>query len=371
MRDLELIDIKYDIEEILNSINAAIIVINKEAQIVLANNNASNLLGINKKTLIGKNVKKLFPPEDREILLPNIIDLTKERREFETQAMLKRANGSAFIALISTHICIWDNSLITFLIYDISDEKELERFLRRSERMVFLGRMLDDISHQIRNPVLSIGGFARRLLKSKECKKEYVETILDASLRLELLLSTLRSFISLPKANLKLTPVSELLKQIKPSLDEITKSMNGKLEIMIKPDEKWTVLVDPILFEKAITAIITNAFEAYMSTTKDKKVIFNLLSVSNDKKRFIIEDFGMGINPKYESMVFDPFFTTKTGHIGMGLTFAKRIIEEQEGNIHIESNLGQGAKVIITLKTDRRRLIRQKLIKQIKDYKNE
>jgi len=367
MRDLELIDIKCDIEEILNSINAAILVIDKQAQIVLANNNASNLLGINKKTLIGSDIKKLFPPEDREILLPNIIDLTKERQEFETQAMLKRANGSAFIALISTHICMWDNSLITFLIYDISGEKELERFLKR---MAFLGRMLDDISHQIRNPVLSIGGFARRLLKSKECKKEYVETILDASLRLELLLSTLRSFISLPKANLKLTPVSELLKQIEPSLDDIANSMNGKLEIIIKPDKKWNVLVDPILFEKAITAIIKNGFEAYISATGEKKVILNLLSASNNKKIFIIEDFGMGINPKYESMVFDPFFTTKTGHIGMGLTFAKRIIEEQEGSIHIESNFGQGTKVIITLKTDRRRLIRQKLIKQLEDYKN-
>lgn len=83
---------------------------------------------------------------------------------------------------------------------DISRLKGLERILRRSERLAFLGRMLDDISHQIRNPVLSIGGFARRLAKMDIPRQEYVRVILDEAARLELLLETLTSFIGLPRA---------------------------------------------------------------------------------------------------------------------------------------------------------------------------
>ncbi len=362
MREAQLIDTKADIEKILNSIRSAIIVVGPDNKIVLANRYAYKLLGANQQNLIGIKIKEFFPIEDRNILLPNIVKLTRERKEFETQAMLKRLDGSTFIALVSTNVCIWDESLIVFLIYDISGEKELERFLRRSERMAFLGRMLDDISHQIRNPVLSIGGFARRLLKEEGCKKEYVEMILESSLRLELLLSTLRSFISLPKANLELITVDKLMIHIDASIQEVAKSMGGELKVNILPDNKWNVLVDPILFEKAITAIIQNGFEAYMTSTNPKKVTFNLVSSSENERTFIVEDFGTGINPKYESMIFDPFFTTKTGHIGMGLTFAKRIIEEQEGSIYIESKLGEGTKVTITLKSDRRRPIRRKLL---------
>jgi len=360
MREAQLLDIKPDIKEILNSIRAAVIIVNSNYEIVLVNHHASNLFKSDK--LIGMSIKNLFPIEDRDILLPNILNLTREKKEFETQAMLKRTDNSTFIALISTSICRWDDSLIVFLIYDISGEKELERFLRQSERMAFLGRMLDDISHQIRNPVLSIGGFARRLLKVDGCKKEYVNVILESSSRLELLLSTLRSFISLPKANLEFTSVSKLLEQIESPLKEVANSMNGELNIKVIPDSNWSVLVDPLLFKKAIVDIVKNGFEAYMPSKEPKIVNFTLISSSDSIRTFIIEDFGTGINPKYESMIFDPFFTTKTGHIGMGLTFAKRIIEEQEGSIYIESKLGQGTKALITLKSDRRRLIRRKLV---------
>ncbi len=363
MQETQLIEIQPGIAEVLNSIRAAIIVINTNHKIVLTNKYASKLLNTSQKDLIGLNIEELFPPEDRKILVNNIIHLTKEKKEFETQVMLKRPDGSTFIALISTNVCIWDESLIVFLVYDISGEKELERFLRRSERMAFLGRMLDDISHQIRNPVLSIGGFARRLLKHEGCKQEYVNMILEASSRLELLLSTLRSFLSLPKAKPKPIGIKDLLEIISCTLKDIASSMDGDLGITVIPDENWIVLVDPVLFEKAITAIVQNGFEAYMPSSKERQVILTLKRVSEDKRIITIEDLGTGINPKYESMIFDPFFTTKTGHIGMGLTFAKRIIEEQDGNIYIESQLGHGTKVTITLKADRRRLLRRKLLK--------
>ena len=77
---------------------------------------------------------------------------------------------------------------------------------------------------------------------------------------------------------------------------------------------------------------------------------------------FCIKDRGSGIKPSVLPNIFSPFFTTKTGHIGMGLTFAHRIMEEQIGDIAIESSVGKGTILTLYLSRDRRRDIRTKKI---------
>jgi signal transduction histidine kinase len=62
---------------------------------------------------------------------------------------------------------------------------------------------------------------------------------------------------------------------------------------------------------------------------------------------FVVEvaDSGQGATPEVAAHAFDPFFTTKTGGIGLGLAFTKRVVEEHEGRVRFESELGQGSTV--------------------------
>ena len=73
-----------------------------------------------------------------------------------------------------------------------------------------------------------------------------------------------------------------------------------------------------------------------------------------------IIDEGCGINADYLSSVTSHFFTKKRKHIGMGLTFAQRIIDEQDGELTIDSVEGEGTSVTFFLKKERRRPIRTK-----------
>ncbi len=350
------------LKQVFESINSAILVVGPDESVQFANSKALEILDAKTGDMFDLPIRAIFPPEDRGILVTNILNITRKNKEFETEAMLTALSGRKIMVLLATCIAFWDDESIVFSIHDISGKKELERFLRQSERMAFLGRMLDDISHQIRNPVLSIGGFARRLAKIEGCRRDYVDAILSASARLELLLSTLNAFIALPRAKPRLITVDKLMEKVNSCLEDIFFAREGSLEVKIYPDSDWQVLVDPDLFGDAMVAIISNAFESYLDNS-NTSVLLTCTGLSEGKGGvFVVEDFGVGISPQHEFQIFDPFFTTKTGHIGMGLTRAKRIIEEQQGEINVESEIGKGTRVMVSLKSERRRKIRTELI---------
>jgi two-component system sensor histidine kinase HydH len=75
-----------------------------------------------------------------------------------------------------------------------------------------------------------------------------------------------------------------------------------------------------------------------------------------------ISDNGEGIAKENLGRIFDPFFSTQPDRVGFGLTFAKRVVEEQGGKIWAESELGKGTVIKISFPRDRRRQVRRELI---------
>jgi len=153
------------IGDLLDIIHNAVIVINSQNRIVYANSRTAVMFRTSVAELQDNDIFHLFMPDDTEIMVSNILHITRNEREFEGEAMLRRMDGSSFMGLISGTSFQWDENHdgIAFSIHDITDMKAIERSLRHSERMAFLGNLTDDISHQIRNPIMVIGGFAKRL----------------------------------------------------------------------------------------------------------------------------------------------------------------------------------------------------------------
>jgi len=75
-----------------------------------------------------------------------------------------------------------------------------------------------------------------------------------------------------------------------------------------------------------------------------------------------IADRGEGILRKNLDQIFEPFFSTRPDHVGLGLTFVKRVMEEHGGKIRVESQKGKGTKMSLTLPKDRRRKVRRELV---------
>lgn len=353
------------IGEILNIVHNAVLLIDSENRVFFANTRTAKMFKASIETMQGLTMHQLFMPEDRHILVPNILAITRERHEFESEAMLRCLDGSTFLGLVSCAFFRWDEEdCIAVTIHDITKMKAIERMLKHSERVAFLGHMLDDISHQIRNPILVIGGLSRRLGTGGSNDK-YVETIVQESNRLEKLLDTLNAFIMLPPPQQQKIPLARLIENVEPRFKKLAELFGVRWECHYPATVlDKTVLIDITLLVEAMEALVLNACESYDDRHDDRVVIFEILATDEETWPFAVKitDRGYGIHANDLPYVSSHFFTKKTKHIGMGLTFAQRILEEQGGELTIESNEGEGTTVTLFLRRERRRPLRTKRI---------
>ncbi len=350
------------IGDLLDIIHNAILVIDYNNNIIFANSRTAQMFNTTEKLLQGQPITSLFMPDDKEIMVSNILDIIRQDGEYEGEAMLKCADGTTFLGLIAGTFFKWDNSQegMAFTIHDITSMKSIEKSLRRSERIAFLGRLIDDISHQIRNPVTVIGGFARRLVADDTCTTK-AEAILKEAHHLEDLLDTLGKFIKLARPNPKRIPLKTLVTVAEKHLQQTVIS-HGCTWVSECDDANidTTLLVDQELLLEALQSVVVNACESYNKNAVEKPIIFQV-KPGDDKKfpyTISIRDHGIGIPEERTDHVFAHFYSNKTKHIGMGLTFAQRIMEEQMGKISIESKKDEGTVISFHLVKERRRVIR-------------
>ena len=350
------------IGDILSIIHNAILIINAKNRIVFVNSRTALMFKASVEQLLGLNFDQLFMAEDRTIMVPNIVKLTKQEQEFETEAMLQCRDGSTFMGLVSSSFFQWEKEEgVAVTIHDISSMKALERKLKHSERINFLGRMLDDISHHIRNPVLVIGGFAKRL-EEQQPNHKYLNPILKEASRLESLLNTLNAFIKLPDPDPRRISIEQVVKAAEHALCPLV------LERGARWRSEWaesllpkTVLLDLDLLLRALEAAVINSCEAYSNAEAGEKIVLFRLFANDDPiwpYAIQIVDYGMGITDDDLPYIFSHFFGKKTENIGMGMTFAQRILEEQQGRITIDSTPGEGTCVTFLLTSERRRALR-------------
>lgn len=352
------------IAELLEMIDNALLVVDAERTIIFANSRTEKMFAGLRDVLVGRAFSELFMPEDRTILVENLFRIVGMHGEVESEAMFLRRDDSSFLGRISGTRFHWNDSQegIVFSIHDITDMKEIEKSLKQSERIAFLGRLVDDISHQIRNPIVAIGGIVRRL-QAEHGMSRNMEIVLEEASRLEKLLDTLNRFTRLRR------PVSETVR-LGELAEEVRELVGAKVE---QQGCRWSchcdesivddvLLLDKALFLDALTDVALNACEAYTqsSSREERLVRCSMLSSDNEVYPFIcrVEDCGQGIPAETGDVIFSHFYSEKTGHIGMGLTFAKRIIEEQGGIMGVESERGRGTTVSFHLIKERRKALR-------------
>ena len=188
----------------------------------------------------------------------------------------------------------------------------------------------------------------------------FIMSIKEA-VRLENLLDTLNNFIRLPRPNPVPLTMARFIELVEERMLKIIPAMGCKFVREYQDDiSEKTMLLDQELLLPAIEAVTINACESYRDSSPGKKVILRIKYVEDHFRPYLIQviDKGVGIPPENIAHIFAHFYSNKTTHIGMGLTFVQRIIEEQMGSISIDSVLNQGTTVSLRLIRERRRQIR-------------
>ncbi|MBA4418932.1 MAG: hypothetical protein C0392_13650 [Syntrophus sp. (in: bacteria)] len=342
-------------------IKTGIILTDGNGIIYFTNTLALTLLGYSKDSLDDKSMETLFLPEDTQFFLPNILRMTREGAGFEGEALLRRKNRGTLFVNLSTVLYKGDSlghEIIIFTIQDITHLKKMEKQYLSSERFSGLGMMTDQISHQIRNPVVSIGGFALRLAKKQISPDEYAQysTIIHTEAkRLEYIIDRLVEFARIHSTRYAALTLSDIFEGVK---NTFFLRPEGNSSVIEFPDPETLPSVpmfgDLPLLIRAVQCIIQNSVEGI--STKGTVTVTG--SINGNEVLIRVKDTGEGILPEHLPFIFDPFFSTKFNYLGLGLTMARRIVQENKGLVEVESLPGEGTEVRIIMPRDRRREIR-------------
>jgi PAS domain S-box-containing protein len=228
---------------------------------------------------------------------------------------------------------------------DISEMKQLREKLQSAERMAALGEVAAKVAHEIRNPLVSVGGFAKRLEnKLKGNQQEYARIIANEVIRLEAILKDILGFVKDVRVAKREVDFNEVVKGIVELLVDEFSLSNNEVNVQLY-EPSVPMFIDPDRIKEALLNIITNANQATAGGRIDISTY-----MSNGDGVLEVTDTGSGIRQEDMIRIFDPFFTTRPTGTGLGLAIAKRIVEEHHGNITVASRApGKGSSFIISL----------------------
>ncbi len=348
----------------IDLIENAVIITDTSGTMLFLNKKARTLFGYGMRASIGKSIGMLFLPEDLAYFLPNILKTTRVEGEYKGENLLRSKNGTRIFVKLETSLYQGegrDGNRIIFTIQEIEKLKELERNYLESQRLASLGTMTEGIAHKIRNPIVSIGGFAKRISRriSQSDQVRYFKRIEKEIGRLEAIIDKVQEYVILPKPVHKRQNIRKIIEASLKSLS--VKASQEELVIDLEVEgSNWNPMpfIDGDLLARALSYILDNALEA----VNEGGSIHVTLFPKDDFIGIEISDTGCGIPEENLGAIFDPFFSTKPDRIGINLATAHRIIKEQGGTIQVSSQQGKGTSFSIFLPRDRRRRIRTHIL---------
>ena len=226
--------------------------------------------------------------------------------------------------------------------------KSARETLVEEEKSVALDKMMDEVAHEIRNPLVSIGGFSKRVydrLPENDPNKKYLEMIMDEVSKLENMVKLLIELKTMTVCYLGNTDINEVITEALASYEDEFAS-NG---IVVK-----TQLLNNLPFisgdkeqlKIAVSNLIKNSIE---DMQESPKILTIATSVSDGRMIIEVSDTGKGIPKDKLKSIFHPFYTSKIYGPGLGLTFTLKIVQQHGGNISVESEPGKGTTFTIRL----------------------
>lgn len=224
-----------------------------------------------------------------------------------------------------------------------SAERAIEEQREESVR-----KLIDSLSHEIRNPIVSIAGFAKKVydnLPPGDPNKPYLMTILQESERLEKLLREILNLKMIAVGFLEYVDPKEAVEEV---LEEFEREIEEKsLEVETIFDDIPKIYIDKEHLKIVLRNLVKNAIEAMEKS--EKKILKISLEKADGDLNIKISDTGRGIPKEILKKIFEPFFTSKTYGPGLGLTVALTIVQYYKGFISVESEPNRGTTFIVRL----------------------
>ncbi len=237
-----------------------------------------------------------------------------------------------------------------FTVFDLTEEKRMERRLMRQERMAAVGQMSARIAHEIRNPLASISGAAQMLRDSPDVQgpdRRLFRLIVSESNRLNRFLSDLLEYVRERPPSFREIALGALFRRVIHLLEKAPAFQTGLVTFEEKVENgDVTVVTDQDLLLQVLLNVGLNALEAMEAD--GGRLIFAARR-TQDAVGIEVMDSGPGMDAGVLARATEPFFTTKSQGTGLGLAVCAHTMQLLGGNINLTSIPGSGTTVSLTL----------------------
>ncbi len=219
--------------------------------------------------------------------------------------------------------------------------------LIRSGRLAAMGHLVQGIAHEIRNPVMTIGGFTSRIKKELDPShklQKYIDIVMEESSRLEDLVTKVRQFTEVQSAVLSRDHIGPVIRQVIDNFMPLARSRGVRVTEDL-PSSLSSIRMDVPQMVIALSNVIENGLESMpQGGTLSFKAYEQTAAICIE-----VSDTGCGIRDSQINAVYDPFVTSKTRGVGLGLTMVHQIVMNHLGEIEMQSELDKGTTVTIRL----------------------
>ena len=335
---------------ILDTATDAVISVDENHKIIIFNNAANKTFGYSNDEIIGQDLSRLIPDSygNHSTLVKRFLESRRPEIIGKTISLTAlRKNGEEFpIELSLSFLEMGGRATFTAIVRDVTEHQQMEGKLLQSERLAAVGKAVAHVAHEIKNPLMIIGGFSNQIKMNLENGKDRhkIDMVLDEVMRLERLVANLGDFTKEYRLVKRPADINSVIKDVIRIMKGICDSGKHIFRHSLSEDVN-EVDCDPDKMKQVFINVISNGLEAM----NDGGVI----SISTERIDKMIEikihDTGTGIPEEDLKNIFEPFYTTRERGSGLGLSISFKLMEAHDGDIWVESRPGEGTTFIMQL----------------------
>lgn len=237
----------------------------------------------------------------------------------------------------------------------IRRNREMESSLAQQGKMASLGVLSSGVAHEINNPlgvILGYAGYIEGKMSEDDPNYKYIHEIKRESKRCKKIVQDLLSYARTPRPTLETTDLNGLLQQIVDFAANHTDMRAVEIVTEFAADIPMIELDGDQMRQVAINLILN----AGGAMPEGGTLAIRTERAPDERIRIQFRDSGCGIPAENLDKIFEPFYTTKERGTGLGLAITKQIIDQHHGEITIESVIGEGTCVTVTLPINKEEL---------------
>jgi len=334
-------------QSLADRLNEIIWTIDRDGKITNINRAVKPILGYDPQEMVGRSFREFVHAEDLSWSVEALKKTVSSEPVYHQEIRVVSKDGTMRWLRVSGHPVVNGEEVVSIqgLATDVTQTKELQAQLIRSEKLAVLGQLAAGVGHELRNPlgVISNSVYYLKIACSDWDKtaRECLDVISSEVRNAEKTISDLLWLSRTRAAERQRIGLSDLVSHI---LEKY--SVEGKIRVRIDiPSEIPAVFVDPLQIEQVLQNLIANGCQAM---DEGGELFIRAMAVQ-ERVEVSISDTGSGIPRENLGKIFEPLFTTKARGMGLGLAVSRNLVELNGGRIEVASEEGVGSIFTISL----------------------